>query len=264
MYLTRDLTVFSHPNKRGENQDAACHLTRSNAPDESAIDAAFVIDGVASANGGQASEIAQAYLRDRLELLCTQRTVLRQMEETEREQAIHHTLIQSLLSLDRQLLRCQIPTCCTASLAVVFGEKVYTANVGDSPIAMIRLTDDGMALEYLYESHNQAGQLVRNGVLTLQQARTAPEQHLLLRSLGSIGLRAQDIYTTSTWLGQSNLLLLGSDGALSVLQDDKLLELVDQHLDNGVSSFAEALFRAVQNTDSTDNFTIVAQLLDSN
>ena len=69
------------------------------------------------------------------------------------------------------------------------------------------------------------------------------------------------IHTAFAWLSQSDLLLLGSDGALAVLPEEELTRLMLEHAPESVHAAAGALFRQVQDSSSTDNFTIIAQAL---
>lgn len=270
MFFIRDLFLFSDANKREINQDLCFYLNFDGAPNlENKLAVLCVMDGVSSANGKAAADIAARAMRPVLAQLPAMTDELLECSDEEKEEQILRLLRSAILQADLQLRQAQQPGQIygtTITLATVFDERVFAANVGDSPAYLLRMSTGGGvdSILPLFECHNQAGRLVHSGQLTPVQALTHPGKNLLLRMAGGQRLYPHDIYTTTQWLGQSDLLLLGSDGALSVLPQEELIRLVNEHSPVGLAQMTAALFEQVQASSSTDNFTLLAQWLDSN
>lgn len=103
----------------------------------------------------------------------------------------------------------------------------FVAHVGDS--RLYRLRDGSLAT--LTEDHSLAAQLLRNGEITVEEARTHPRRNVLIRSVG-IGKRV-DAEITPVEVRAGDTFLLCSDGIYEMLPDDEiravLLSTPDAH-----------------------------------
>ena len=95
----------------------------------------------------------------------------------------------------------------TLTLAVVEGNRVTVAHVGDSRAYLWR---DGQ-LRQLTEDHSVPGALLKQGQITLDEAHEHPHRHILYRCLGLKPRVEIDIYP-SVVLQAGDGLLLCSDG----------------------------------------------------
>ena len=95
----------------------------------------------------------------------------------------------------------------TLTLAVVEGNRVTVAHVGDSRAYLWR---DGR-LRQLTEDHSVPGALLKQGQITLDEAHEHPHRHILYRCLGLKPRVEIDIYP-SVVLQAGDGLLLCSDG----------------------------------------------------
>ena len=68
----------------------------------------------------------------------------------------------------------------TMTVAVVLGNSLYAANVGDSRAYLIR----GNEVRQITHDHNMVGELVRDGVMTEAEALRSKAKNRLTRSLG--------------------------------------------------------------------------------
>lgn len=267
----KEQALLSNRHKCDENQDYCFCMTCDDAPaSRTKISVLCVMDGVSQANGGQAVRMAARALRPALAAILGDACGLLEMDERSRAHEIRNALIGAICDADRYLREQRqfgVKYGTTISLAVVFDGAVYTANVGDSPIYMLKFPEaqeKPPSIVPLFACQNRAGVELAQGRITEEEALASPGRNELVHMVGGNGLRDGDIFTTSTWLGQSNILMLGSDGALAVFSPQVLLDIVKDFQREGLSATLQKVFDAVKQTDSTDNFTILAQWLETN
>jgi serine/threonine protein phosphatase PrpC len=145
----------------------------------------------------------------------------------------------------------------TIVAAVVRGETLHVAHVGDSRAYLIRQN----TIHRLTEDHNLTSQLVRDGIITAAQAERHPQKHLLLRSIG--GERKVLPDCGRFLLLEGDTLLLCSDGLTRHISDEEIATLVanyDPH------QGAKALLETANHRGGYDNVSvlIVRWLSDAN
>ena len=268
MFYVKDIMACSEAYKRPYNQDRYFYMNLSGGPDRrNRISILAVLDGVSRANGGEASAMAEAAMRPILAELLGRCDELDNLDSQTRKDEVLRILRSAILAADRALCRWQegeLVYGTTITLAVVYQDRIYAANVGDSPAYLLPVSLGGDVSEpiALFECQNKAGEMVRAGVMTMEEAVASKLQNRLSCMAGGDPLREQEIYTTSTWLRQSCLLMLGSDGALSVAPEAELREIAQERLPSGLRAVVEGIFERVQNSDSTDNFTVLSHWLE--
>lgn len=110
----------------------------------------------------------------------------------------------------------------TACLAVVNGDTVYLANVGDSRGYLLR----GGELQQLTEDHTQAQLLYRQGEITREELDRHPARNRLTRAVGVSSVVNAD--HTEVQLEPGDVLLLCSDGLYGMLDPVTLRECLRQ------------------------------------
>jgi serine/threonine protein phosphatase PrpC len=108
----------------------------------------------------------------------------------------------------------------TVALALVQG-KAHIAHVGDSRCYFVR---DG-AIKQITEDHSIVQRMVKDGLLTPEQARNHPEGHILSRSIGvapSVDVDLQEPLE----LRAGDTLILCSDGLSGQVEASEILEAV--------------------------------------
>lgn len=268
MFCIRETFLYSDRNAREENQDRALSIHCSTAPPaENSMLILCVMDGVSRNNGGEAVRHAAPFLQGCLSDLVAAAPELLYCSDEELEAQIFDALCDAILETDRHL---RAIGCTTVSIAVVFDGRIYAANVGDSPIYLIDLPDSPgePSITELFRCHNAAGDPIWDDTRLSPQALAEYEaaSSFLLRCAGSLsGLNKEDIHLISAKLRSNNLLLLGSDGALSVLCKKALLELAagkaSPYGGNALRPLTEALYGAVREKHGTDNFTLVGAMI---
>jgi protein phosphatase len=109
-------------------------------------------------------------------------------------------------------------TTCVA--LAVRGRDAFLAHVGDS---RAYLASEGK-LRQLSQDHSLVAQLVRDGQLTPEQARSDPRRNVVTRSVGVSASVEVDAQRFESLLREGDTLLMCTDGLHGLVSDDELLE----------------------------------------
>jgi protein phosphatase len=137
----------------------------------------------------------------------------------------------------------------TVVAALVRGNKVAIAHVGDSRIYLIR----NHAFEQLTKDHSLVMEQVRRGLLTLEEAANSPIQNIITRALGAAETVEPDLADHE--LMQNDTLLLCSDGLTRHLSDSEIVDLVDRS--NSLEAACDELIDSAKEAGGSDNITCV-------
>ncbi len=116
----------------------------------------------------------------------------------------------------------------TLCIALILGESLFWAGVGDSRIYLLR----GGEMARLTRDHNYAVQLqrmVENGQISQQQADSDPNREALVSYIGAPVLEELDISKAAFALQRGDLVLLCSDGLTKALSDEAILRLLQDN-----------------------------------
>ncbi|MGZ4616158.1 MAG: protein phosphatase 2C domain-containing protein, partial [Actinomycetes bacterium] len=139
-------------------------------------------------------------------------------------------------------------TSTTVTATLFDGARITVGHVGDSRAYLLR---DG-TLAQLTKDHTFVQSLIDEGRLTEDDARTHPHRNLILRALDGVHDTDPDLFEVE--LAPGDRLLLCSDGACGVLDDNRLADI----LGTGSVDFAVVeLIRASLEAGSSDNITCV-------
>jgi protein phosphatase len=128
---------------------------------------------------------------------------------------------------------------------------VWIGHVGDSRAYLVR---DG-ALSQITEDHSLVAELVKNGKLSPEEAETHPQRSVITRALGTDSDVDVDVFEIEPHVG--DVFLIVSDGLTSMVDDETILGLVEQHRDD-LDAAARALVNAANRGGGEDNITVVA------
>ncbi len=138
----------------------------------------------------------------------------------------------------------------TAVLAVQQENQIYVAGLGDSRAYLIR----GDRVEQLTVDHSVAQALVSSGVLSPEEARHSPWQHVLHKFLGCAEMvEGAEVRPFTPAAGDR--LLLASDGLTNHITEDDLREGPKRFPDP--QQWAEHLVHIALERGSRDNVTCV-------
>ncbi len=136
----------------------------------------------------------------------------------------------------------------TSVLAVREGEG-WLAHVGDSRIYMVR----GDEIKQLTDDHSLVATMVREGLLTAQEAETHPRRNVLQRSMGV----AEDVEIDVKGpieLQEGDTFILCSDGLHGVVKEEELKDVVEAM---PIAEAADEFLRRALARGAPDNVTVI-------
>ena len=138
---------------------------------------------------------------------------------------------------------------CTLTVALVLGDRVHIAHVGDSRAYLWRPP----ALHQLTHDHSAAALLVAAGAITAAEARHHPERSTLYQFLGITG-KPLVIELLHEPLAVGDLLLLCSDGLWGMLRDEEIATLAGR--ESALAALAQGLIDAANANGGEDNIAV--------
>jgi serine/threonine protein phosphatase PrpC len=111
----------------------------------------------------------------------------------------------------------------TVVAAVVRGDRVHVANVGDSRAYLWR----GKTIEQITKDHSFVQEQVDADILTPEAARTHPQRNIITRALGHQLEIIVDVFETQ--LAPGDVLLLCSDGLNGPVRDEEMADILRRH-----------------------------------
>ena len=130
------------------------------------------------------------------------------------------------------------------------GEAFAVANVGDSRGYVLRHG----RLRQLTIDHSFVQELVAEGAITHDEARTHPRRNIVTRALGIEPHVRVDSWTMPIIRGDR--FVLCSDGLVDEITDDAITEILIEHADDPEAA-AQALVDAANEAGGRDNITVV-------
>ena len=144
----------------------------------------------------------------------------------------------------------------TVALLLVIPKQIICANAGDSRIYLVRNGE----IEKLSKDHTIVAEQVEMGVMTPEEAKDSPMQHVLTRNLGSFKDVVPEVFEIQPVA--NDRFVLCSDGLTDLLSDNEILAMV-----KGVDD-PEILCRSLIDTalkrGGHDNTTVICVFIESN
>jgi serine/threonine protein phosphatase PrpC len=137
----------------------------------------------------------------------------------------------------------------TVTAALVIGDVVTVANVGDSRTYVLRRGE----LRQITEDHSLVARLVDAHVIKASEARTHPQRNEIYRSLGHEKTVEIDTYTLP--LHHGDHLILCSDGLWDMVYDDALQHIVE--VAQTPQQACDDLVRAANHAGGDDNISVI-------
>jgi len=138
---------------------------------------------------------------------------------------------------------------CTMVAAVIQGDTLHVANVGDSRAYIVR---NGQIAQ-LTRDHTVTQHKIDQGLIRPEQAELDPSRNVLTRSLGSGPTVQADLFPPLQ-LTQGDTLLLCSDGLTDMVDDAEITRLVN---DASPKRAAQRLIAAANRNGGFDNISVV-------
>ena len=136
----------------------------------------------------------------------------------------------------------------TSALAVKNGEGWF-AHVGDSRIYLVR----GGEIKQLTDDHSLVASMVREGLLTSDEAANHPRRNVLQRSMG-VGEEVEIDIRGPIQLREGDTFILCSDGLHGVVKEDEMKQVAGAM---PIEQGAEELLRRALDRGAPDNVTVI-------
>lgn len=135
----------------------------------------------------------------------------------------------------------------TVVAALVQGERLLVANVGDSRAYLVR----GSTITQLTRDHSLVAALVENGAISPEEGKTHPQRNVILRSVGADQTVHVDI--SSHALAPGDSIVLCTDGLTRHVEDPEILETVES---TRPGTAAHRLVGLANSRGGSDNITV--------
>jgi serine/threonine protein phosphatase PrpC len=236
--------------QREHNEDSLFTLTSIVASNQSQINFGLYIvaDGMGGHRYGEvASELA-------VQILAEQVTKKLLMPLFQPEQEMPHDSIQEILrdgvyAAHREITKETPGGGTTLTAALVLGERLTIAHVGDSRAYLFANEE----VRTLTRDHSLVKRLVELGQITAEEAAIHPQRNVLYRALGQGEPLEADISTSS--LPESGYLMLCSDGLWGVVPLEDLVEIVRESAT--IQQACQRMVNAANEKGGPDNITVI-------
>ncbi len=139
---------------------------------------------------------------------------------------------------------------CTLTAALVFGNQLVIAHLGDSRAYSVY--KDGR-IQALTSDHTLVNRLVEIGEITPEEALVHPQKSVLIRALGQGTHVEADIFTSI--MPQQGYLLLCTDGLWGVISDKQIQQIINSA--PNPNKAAELLVEAANQAGGPDNISLI-------
>jgi protein phosphatase len=137
----------------------------------------------------------------------------------------------------------------TFVLAVYNGKRLFVANLGDSRAYIISNNN----IELITEDHSIIFQLVKNNIISKEEAKEHPKRNEILKALGIAPEVFPDIFEVQVSKGDK--LILCTDGLSNMLDDNIIKEVIIRYNDIEVAN--KKLVELANANGGNDNITSV-------
>lgn len=135
----------------------------------------------------------------------------------------------------------------TLVLAILTHDFLLFGNIGDSSGYVIK----NKKLHKITNDHTLVNLLVKSGELTEEAAKDHPRKNVLMKALGATTTVEMDVFDVETSVEG---ILLCSDGLTNMLEDDKIMKVLNEEHD--VQTKLSKLILKSNNRGGTDNISI--------
>jgi protein phosphatase len=199
----------------------------------------LVADGM---GGHEYGEVASALARE---------TIVREVRDGT-------SLAQAIRIADEEIIRASrrrndaLPMGTTVVAARVTGNRFEVAWVGDSRVYLWR---EGQ-LAQLSQDHSYVQELIAQGAISAEQARSHPHRNVVTQALGVTDPNQLNVETMTGELRPGMQLLLCSDGLTEEVEDRNIADVLG-HDDCSAQECVDTLVAAALDGGGSDNVTVV-------
>lgn len=133
--------------------------------------------------------------------------------------------------------------------AVLYDKTLYVANIGDSRLYV--LSD---RFRQITEDHSLVEEMVKNGEIRKDEARSHPNKNIITRALGTNKTVVADYFELD--LKEDDIVLLCSDGLTNMVEDEEIAHILRQYQGDLAGAGQKLVLRA-NDYGGKDNIAIV-------
>ena len=137
----------------------------------------------------------------------------------------------------------------TIILVYVAGKQAYVVNVGDSRMYVCR---NGL-MSCITEDHTYVTELLKQGLITAQQAKNHPQRNMITRAIGGDATVQPDFFRVE--LEEGDVLMLCTDGLYDEVEESKMAGIIGES--ESMSDACRCLVNAANRSGGRDNITVV-------
>lgn len=137
----------------------------------------------------------------------------------------------------------------TVIALVLLNDRAFCAHVGDSRLYRLR----GKNMEMLTIDHSQVMEMVKYGIISMEEARNHEDKNVILRAVGTqpvVEVEVSEIFAIEA----NDQFLLCSDGLCDMLTDEEILQT--WRLAEDIHTAGERLINEAKNRGGHDNITV--------
>ena len=138
----------------------------------------------------------------------------------------------------------------TLVAALIIGNKVHIANVGDSRAYLINTNDE---IRQITTDHSLVERLIATGQIQPDEARAHPQRNVIYRTIGDKEKAQVDFFVQNLNPGDS--LLLCSDGLSGKIEDAEISQIINSS--QSPQEACERLIQAANDSGGDDNITAI-------
>lgn len=136
----------------------------------------------------------------------------------------------------------------TLVVAVIFGNVLKVANVGDSRLYII-----GDDIIQITRDHSLVEEMVINGQLNRADARADRRKNIITRAIGAENHVEAEMFSVE--LKPDDIVLMCSDGLSNMIDDEHIMQIV--RLSPDIETAAEKLIKTANDNGGKDNISVV-------
>lgn len=138
----------------------------------------------------------------------------------------------------------------TLTMAFVYENKAYVANVGDSRCYVCRKDGD---LEKITSDHSVVEEYVKANIITEEEAKVHPDRNKITRAVGTEPVVVVDIFEVD--LNDGDKILLATDGLTGPVEKVEIESVLKS--DKSAEEMADRLVELANDTSGKDNITVI-------
>lgn len=258
-YMPHQLVVGSGQSvgrQRDHNEDSlfCMHSILSDGELDLPFGIFVVADGMGGHQHGEiASSVAARTMAEHLVKEVYQRVV--SLDQTPID-SLHEIMEEGVRKAQQAVVRLAPGGGTTLTVALVLGERITLAHVGDSRAYLVK---EGGVMQAVTKDHSLVGRLIELGQITEEEAAVHPQRNVLYRALGQSEPFEPDLDIQT--FPRPGYLMICSDGLWGVVAEDEMRRIIINS--PSLPDACQQLTDAANDAGGPDNITVVlVQYLD--